>query len=352
YTVGLDESEVPSGWVLSGPVMNDAGVWVFTNTNNETTSLSVLKTWVGAPAPTSGTITANVYRNGGATPVATFELTSPTWAHTFTGLDKYDDATGLPYTYTVGLDEADINAALWMLTGPVQNDAGVWVFTNTYIPQDETAWAANTMEPGTIRYTNKSWATYLQYTGGTKTVAIFTGQTTYVGTATLSPISGGVRIVIALDGYEFQEGGVVHIQGYTSTPPKKNPAIGSFTAIPASGTSFSFDYLGSYSYYGIHMMVHEATNGALGAMMIAPMEMTEVITADAMIEEPAPEVLAPLEEPPAEQPPAEQPLVEELPVEELPVEQPPVEEPPVDQPPVEEKPGNGNDKEPNPNKKG
>ncbi|MBW8382205.1 MAG: hypothetical protein K0M69_06770, partial [Youngiibacter sp.] len=211
-----------------------------------------------------------------------------------------------------------------------------------------------------------------QYYGVTKTVAIFTGQTTYVGTATLTPISGGVRIEIELDGYEFQEGGVVHIQGYTSTPPKKNPAIGNFTAIPASGTSFSFDYLGSYSYYGIHMMVHEATNGALGAMMIAPMEMTEVIASDAMIEEPAPEVLAPLEQPPmeqplveelpVEQPPAEQPIVEELPVEQPPVEEPPVEQPPaeelpveqppVEQPPVEEKPGNGNDKEPNPNKKG
>jgi len=268
---GLDKYNNTDGKPIVYTVVEDDMVgWTeiqdgfdFTNINDETKDIKVQKIWIGAPAPTMGSITANVYRDTETTPYASVELTPTSWTNTFYGLDKYSNTDGHEYVYTVRLDEADINAAMWILSGPVLNAEGVLVFTNTYIPQDSTAWAANTMNSGTIQYTSKNWATYLAYKYGDapKTVAAFTGQTTKVGTVTLTSVTGGVRIDINLVGFEFQVGGVVSIQGYTKLPPKKNPSPGQFDIQrPASGTSFSFIVPGtSYIYYGVHMMVHKAT---------------------------------------------------------------------------------------------
>lgn len=124
--------------------------------------------------------------------------------------------------------------------------------------QEETAWAANGTEPGSMRYvTRGNWATYLTYSGGTKTVNIYAGQTNYAGTATLSPHADGVEIAIELeDGWELQpmtsEG--VKIQGYESTPPAKNPAPGKFTTYKGNSLTVVVD---EFAFYGIHLDVRK-----------------------------------------------------------------------------------------------
>ncbi|MBW8384425.1 MAG: hypothetical protein K0M69_18125, partial [Youngiibacter sp.] len=257
-------------------------------------------------------------------------------------------------------------------TPPVTDDVTV----NLVAPPDSTAWVANSTDPGTILYApGKGWATYVayKYNDPPKTVAAFTGQTTRVGTVTFTSVATGVRIDITLNGYEFQDGGVVNIQGYTKTPAKKNPAPGSFEyQIPASGTSFSFTVPGvKYLYYGVHMMVHKSINGSVSTVTLMQEEVAVEVSPGSIIESDTTNIIESMEEPNLSQLPVEEiteeipqielPPDEELPIEvtpadELPVEESPTEEPSVEQqPPIEENPsngnGNGNTKPPNPNKK-
>jgi len=125
--------------------------------------------------------------------------------------------------------------------------------------QEETAWAANGSVPGSIRYvTRGNWATYLTYGGAAKTVNIYAGQNNYVGTATLTPVIDGVEIDIDLEGgWELNpmEGETVKIQGYTNTPPARNPAPGQFTTY--KGTNLTVTVL-AFNFYGIHLDVRKA----------------------------------------------------------------------------------------------
>lgn len=99
-----------------------------------------------------------------------------------------------------------------------------------------------------------------------KTVNIYTGQDTYVGTATLVlNSSGNYDITILLEGYEFMDGGLVHLQGYTKKPPTKPPAPGQMRTFvtEASRSTVTLENVPSkdngktFIYYAIHMMVHE-----------------------------------------------------------------------------------------------
>jgi hypothetical protein len=136
------------------------------------------------------------------------------------------------------------------------DDAGFEIFVICEVPeepQEETAWAANGDEPGFLRYnTRGNWATYVEYTGE-KTVTFFAGQTINVGTVHFSAaVAGQVTITIDLiDGWEFGEGGVVHVQDYASAP-SGNPAPGQFDhKVDASGTSAEI-VVPENNYYGVH----------------------------------------------------------------------------------------------------
>ena len=135
--------------------------------------------------------------------------------------------------------------------------------------QTETAWAANGDVPGSIRYVNRgNWATYLIFENEEKTVSLFAGQTTFVGTATLTPVDGGmVEIEILLeDGWELAiydydefgniiedtfDGQTVKIQGYDDEPPARNPAPGQFAH---KGNEFTVT-IPTANFFGIHLDV-------------------------------------------------------------------------------------------------
>jgi hypothetical protein len=122
--------------------------------------------------------------------------------------------------------------------------------------QEETAWAANE-GPLTIRYTPRgNWATYIVYNGA-KEYNIYAGKTHFVGTATLTPVAGGVEIDIELEGgWELDpaaENEGIKVQGYNNAP-SGNPAPGSFTTY--KGNDFTFT-VPVYSYYGIHLDVRK-----------------------------------------------------------------------------------------------
>ena len=127
---------------------------------------------------------------------------------------------------------------------------------------DETAWAANA-GPLTDRYVKKgNWATYVTYTGGTKTYNLYAGQTMLAGTVTIAPAGAGfVTVKVDLAGaWDYAENGAnLKVQGYTSKPPASNPEPGLFashtvcTGDPC--TTQPIAYNGGTMYYGIHVDV-------------------------------------------------------------------------------------------------
>jgi hypothetical protein len=105
--------------------------------------------------------------------------------------------------------------------------------------------------------TKGNWATYTPYAGETKTVKIYAGQTIEIGTATLAPVNGKVKITINLYGALFADVKEnLKIQGYTAVPPAQNPAPGKFTTykgtISGSSTTVIVD---KFNFYGIHLDV-------------------------------------------------------------------------------------------------
>jgi len=128
--------------------------------------------------------------------------------------------------------------------------------------QEETAWAANGLVPGSIRYVPRgNWATYLvspTVNNTPKTVNIYAGKTIYVGQATITKLNGTVDIDIVLSGgweLDPMETEAVKIQGYSTTPPPVNPAPGLFTTYKGNGLlNITVPY---FAYYGIHLDVRK-----------------------------------------------------------------------------------------------
>jgi hypothetical protein len=114
--------------------------------------------------------------------------------------------------------------------------------------QNETAWGAGS------RYVSKgNWATYSSATALANGVTLYAGQTTAVGTATLS---GGVLTISLTNGWELVPNtDAVKIQGYSNTPPASNPAPGQFTTYKGSSLTPS---VGSSNFYGIHLDVRKS----------------------------------------------------------------------------------------------
>lgn len=121
----------------------------------------------------------------------------------------------------------------------------------------ETAWAA-----GNRYVTRGNWATWTPYNGTAKTVDLIAGQHYVAGTVEFSaPVAGMVTITIQLNpGWYFAYGDAhgmwdesVHIQGYNSRPPAKNPAPGLFAyKYPAEGQTFSRQVPVASFAYGVH----------------------------------------------------------------------------------------------------
>jgi len=118
----------------------------------------------------------------------------------------------------------------------------------------ETAWAANGLEPGSLRYTTRgNWATYVQYTGA-KTVNFYAAQTILVGTVTFSPVDGDGMVSITIDldpGFSYEDGSIIAVQDY-ATPPSGNPAPGLFAHHFAPGEPI---IVPANNFYGVHAVI-------------------------------------------------------------------------------------------------
>ncbi|HSW54526.1 MAG TPA: DNRLRE domain-containing protein [Ignavibacteriaceae bacterium] len=188
------------------------------------------------------------YTVGGGAPVVVQE---PAFGDTFIWNNSPDNNYGSgQYVLVANLVEPYIKQAL------VKFDIEGTPLEECY--QEETAWAANE-GPLTIRYTPRgNWATYIVYNGA-KEYNIYAGKNIYVGTAELNPVAGNVEIEITLEGgWELNpdEGSeTVKIQGYTSTPPARNPAPGQFTTYKGANLTVTVP---AFNFYGIHLDVRKA----------------------------------------------------------------------------------------------
>ena len=114
-----------------------------------------------------------------------------TYWHTFEWADFGDENCGdHPY---------DNTATLTGDTVDLSDTATVTVHVQCHVFKGETAWAANA-GPGTLPYNTKggNWATYVQYPNTApveKVYNLYAGQTMPVGTATVTPIGGGMVTV-------------------------------------------------------------------------------------------------------------------------------------------------------------
>jgi hypothetical protein len=142
--------------------------------------------------------------------------------------------------------------------------------------QDETAWAANNDEAGSLLYTTRgNWATYVEYAAG-KDVTLFAGQDIEVGTVNFSaPTPKEVTITINLTGnwvfginYELDEDGNlkldengdpkrdnnIKVQDYTSDP-SGNPSPGLFMSKDVGNDQTGSINVPLNNFYGVHVDV-------------------------------------------------------------------------------------------------
>ena len=154
------------------------------------------------------------------------------------------------------MTEVDSFEYKWNKPTAVMHDMGNDKQVVITLECDETAWAANGDVPGDLRYQNPgNWATYVEYNGSEKTVTLFAGQTTNIGTVTFSaPSNDKVTIKIELN----EEGGFanisenVKIQDY-KVAPSGNPAPGQFDhKADASGKTYEIE-VPLNNYYGVHV---------------------------------------------------------------------------------------------------
>lgn len=179
------------------------------------------------------------------------------YSHTFDWADyaELDECGDFSYDNLATLTSDD--SALELVDSETVN-----VHVQCLVFEDETAWAANA-GPGTLPYNTKggNWATYVQYPNTApvvKTYDVYAGQTMFVGTATITPIGGGmVTVTVDLTGdWEFADvGSNLKIQTYAAAP-KGNPSPGQFAYKTTCMTDpCTTGPIPVAKYYGIHMDV-------------------------------------------------------------------------------------------------
>lgn len=163
-------------------------------------------------------------------------------------IEDYTDGT---YSYTE-TNTAELNGNL-----NLEDSATVTVTCNAPDPETETAWAANGDDPLTLPYNSNgrgNWATYVEYDGVEKSVKLFAGKTTPVGTVDFSaPIDDDyIEITITLEGDWFYDpGSIIAIQDYDSAP-SGNPPPGRFDHKFNPGEPIMVPM---NEFYGIHAVV-------------------------------------------------------------------------------------------------
>ncbi|OPY21576.1 MAG: hypothetical protein A4E24_00511 [Methanomethylovorans sp. PtaU1.Bin093] len=136
--------------------------------------------------------------------------------------------------------------------------ATLLVNVQCFVFDGETAWAANELTSGLIRYVDQgNWATYVAYTP--KITNLFAGQTTPVGTVAFSEATGGfIDITVKLDTpWEFEDVTEnLKVQDYAAAPSDK-PEPGRFawkkTCDPAESACTITVPLNNF--YGVHVNV-------------------------------------------------------------------------------------------------
>ncbi|WP_203581501.1 hypothetical protein [Microbacterium hibisci] len=195
------------------------------------------------------------------------DATDPPTVRTETFTAPYGGS--LTYSDTFSYDDYDVcgdyqvkNTATLSAAGVPPVEKIVNIHVQCLVFQGETAWAANTTA-GTLPYNTKkggNWATYVKYPQDDNVYTVYAGQSTPVGTATITDLGNGtVRVTIALDDdWDFAGGGTnLHVQGYSSAP-SGNPSPGQFashTTCVTTADTCTTAPIAKRPYYGIHLDV-------------------------------------------------------------------------------------------------
>ena len=121
----------------------------------------------------------------------------------------------------------------------------------------ETAWAANGDVPGEIRYVQPgNWATYVEYSGESKTVSLFAGRTLLAGFVEFTPIEDDkveIKITLLDENWRLdpETDEKVKIQGYDEAPTG-NPQVGLFNTYKGNDLTIVVD---KFNFYGVHLDV-------------------------------------------------------------------------------------------------
>ncbi|WP_137846453.1 hypothetical protein [Microbacterium sp. 2FI] len=231
--------------------------------------------WGGPTTETNASITATDVSElfPGADKV--WNYTAPTggtetYSNTF-AWDEYEECGDYSYDNTVTLTSSEPGVvgrlsatAIDAYLDPIDSaSASVDVHVQCQVFQGETAWAANTTA-GTLKYNTKkggNWATYVQYPNTApvqKVYNLYAGQTHLAGTATVTPVAGGVTVTVDLGGaWEFAGvGSNLKIEKYTSTAPSGNPSPGLFTyKTSCVSDPCTSGVIPLAKFYGIHLDV-------------------------------------------------------------------------------------------------
>jgi hypothetical protein len=166
------------------------------------------------------------------------------------------------YTSSWSCDNGASGSGTSGLTGALSaGDQVTCTFTNVRnAPDSETAWAANGLTPGSLRFNpgqSGNWATYLTYSGAEKTVNFYAGQTTLVGQVNFSAAVGGmVTVTVTLSGgWTFDPDASLAIQGYSSQP-RGNPSPGQFEwQFDANDSPYTTVPIAQANYLAVHGVV-------------------------------------------------------------------------------------------------
>jgi len=247
YTV----TDIPKAIALAGGTNQ---VSITTAAGNTYTSDAVPVVWSAMPASeANATVTVTDVSEIGGTRTETITAaegdSTITYSNVFAWSD-YEECGDYSYDNTATLMSGE--------TTLDTDSETVNVHVQCLIFDGETAWAANGAA-GKDRYTSKgNWATYVTYVSGTTaTYPIYAGQTTLIGTATITPVTGGVTVTVDLDdAWAYAEGGAnLKIQGY-NVKPSGNPSPGTFAShTTCTGDPCTSGTIAVSTYYGIHLDV-------------------------------------------------------------------------------------------------
>jgi hypothetical protein len=237
-------------------------------TNTKQGSITIIKRTIGGFGGPFGYTTT-----GGLDP-ASFNLTTTGEGEPGQDSRTYDNLSPGNYSVTESSLPADweftsltcgVGGTVDNMTANIALAAGesvTCIYTNTLVveAEDETAWASNEADCCTLLFNpdGGGWATYVEYQGfevAGKIVGFYAGQTIKVGEVEFSAVSNGeVTIKITLDGWSFQAGSVVAVQGYDSAP-SGNPAPGQFAnKEPAAGATHTI-VVPVANFYAVHAVV-------------------------------------------------------------------------------------------------